>query len=151
VRFAYASWAGYLQDEWKLSPTVTLIAGLRYDYVTQPHTLDGRLWNSLDLDDQRYIIGAKTMPPLCSLAQQAPCIPDGFVSDPFASHVVLAGKSFFAPPRSKTTGRRASAWHGKSPQDRDAWRLWSVLDSITARSQYAQNDLEAMCGLMPRL
>src|SRR5439155_4454773 len=36
VRFAYASWASYLQDEWKLSPTGTLIAGLRYDYVTQP-------------------------------------------------------------------------------------------------------------------
>jgi hypothetical protein len=145
VRFAYASWAGYLQDEWKLSPTVTLIAGLRYDYVTQPHTLDGRLWNSLDLDDQRYIIGAKTMPPLCSLAQQAPCIPDGFVSDPFASHVVLAGKSFFAPPPIKDNWapRVGLAWQ-VTPKTvmRGGYGLY--WDSITARSQYAQNDLEAM-------
>src|SRR5438270_8130963 len=68
VEFGYASWAGYLQDEWKIAPTITLSAGLRYDYVTQPHTLDGRLWNSLDLANQRYIIGAATMPPLCSVA-----------------------------------------------------------------------------------
>src|SRR6267142_540462 len=151
VRFAYASWAGYLQDEWKLSSSVTLTAGLRYDYVTQPHTLDGRLWNSLDLANQRYILGAKTMPPLCSVARQAPCIPDGFVSDPFASHVVVAGKSFFAPPPIKDNwGPRVGLAWQVTPKTvmRGGYVLY--WDSITARSQYAQNDLEAMVWPMPR-
>lgn len=145
VEFGYASWAGYLQDEWKITPTITLTGGLRYDYVTQPHTLDGRLWNSLDLANQQYIIGAQTMPPLCSVAGQAPCIPDAFLTDPFASHVVLAGKQFFAPPPIKDNwGPRVGiAWQftPKTVMRAGYGLYW---DPITARSQYAQNDLEAM-------
>lgn len=145
VQFAYGSWAAYLQDEWKIAPSVTLTAGLRYDYVTQPHTLDGRLWNSLDLANQKYIVGAKTLPDLCSVTKQAPCIPDGFVSDPFASHVVAAGKSFFAPPPIKDNwGPRVGVAWQFTPKMvmRAGYGLY--WDSITARSQYAQNDLEAM-------
>ena len=153
VEFGYASWAAYLQDEWKIAPTLTLTAGLRYDYVTQPHTLDGRLWNSLDLANQQYIIGAATMPPLCTVAGQAPCIPNaavpnapqGFLNDPFASHVVLAGKDFFAPPPIKDNwGPRVGiAWQftPKTVMRAGYGLYW---DPLTARSQYAQNDLEAM-------
>src|SRR5437016_3724225 len=49
VKFKYAAWAAYLQDEWRVKPSVTLTFGLRYDYLTQPQTLDGRLWNALDI------------------------------------------------------------------------------------------------------
>ncbi len=145
VRFEYASWAGYIQDEWKIRPTITLSAGLRYDYVTQPHTLDGRLWNSLDLAHQRYIIGATAMPPLCSVAASAPCIPDAFQTDPHVSNVVLAGKKFFAPPPIKDNwGPRVGLAWQLTPKTvlRGGYGLY--WDSITARSQYAQNDLEAM-------
>src|SRR5256884_9112306 len=77
VRYKYAAWAAYVQDEWKVKPRFTVSVGLRYDYLTQPQTTDGRLWSTMDLTTKQYVIGASTMPPLCSQANQAPCIPDG--------------------------------------------------------------------------
>ncbi|HZM98187.1 MAG TPA: TonB-dependent receptor, partial [Pyrinomonadaceae bacterium] len=98
VQFKYASWAAFIQDEWRVRRNFSLTLGLRYDYLTQPKTTDGRLWNSLDLSNQRWTIGATEMPPLCSVAQGAPCIPDAFRNDPHFNNVVLAGSKFFAPP-----------------------------------------------------
>ncbi|PYS35414.1 MAG: hypothetical protein DMF75_03745 [Acidobacteria bacterium] len=144
VQFKYASWAGYGQDEWKVNRNVVLTLGLRFDYLNQPKTLDGRLWNSFDLLNQRWIIGAKTMPPLCSVAKAAPCIPDAFLSDPHFNNVVLAGKDFFAPPPVKDNwGPRVGlAWSLNSKSVlRAGYGLY--FDALPARSQYAQNDLEA--------
>ncbi len=143
VQFKYAAWAAYFQDEWKVRPNVTLSFGLRYDYLTQPRTIDGRLWNALDLPNRRWIIGAKEMPPLCSVAKQAPCIPDAFLSDPHVSNVILAGKDFFAPPpvRDNFGPRIGVAWtiNPKTVLRAGYGVYW---DAIPARSQYAQNDLE---------
>ena len=77
VRYKYAAWAAYVQDEWKIKPKLTVSLGLRFDALTQPQVTDGRLWSTMDLTNKQYVIGASTMPPLCSQAQQAPCIPDG--------------------------------------------------------------------------
>ena len=143
VQFKYGSWAAYVQDEWKLSPSVTLSLGLRYDYLNQPETLDGRLWNALDLPNRRWIIGAKEMPPLCSVAKQSPCIPDAFLNDAHFSNVVLAGKDFFAPPPVKDNWgpRIGLAWaiNQKTVLRAGYGLYW---DALPARSQYAQNDLE---------
>ena len=143
VQFKYGAWAAYVQDEWKLSPTVTLSLGLRYDYLTQPKTLDGRLWNALDLPNQRWIIGAKEMPPLCSVAKQSPCIPDAFLNDAHFNNVVLAGEEFFAPPPVKDNwGPRVGFAWAINPKTvlRAGYGLY--WDALPARSQYAQNDLE---------
>jgi Carboxypeptidase regulatory-like domain/TonB dependent receptor-like, beta-barrel len=143
VQFKYAAWAAYLQDEWKLTPRLTVSMGLRYDYLTQPQTTDGRLWNALDLLNQRWIIGAKTMPALCSLAKQSPCIPDAFQADPHFSNVVLAGKNFFAPPPVKDNwGPRVGIAWAITPKTvlRSGYGLY--WDAVPTRSQYAQNDLE---------
>ncbi|HKC66446.1 MAG TPA: TonB-dependent receptor [Pyrinomonadaceae bacterium] len=144
VEFKYASWAAYMQDEWKVRPSLTLTLGLRYDYLTQPRTLDGRLWNSFDLLNQRWIIGASALPPLCSVAQQAPCIPDAFLSDAHYRNVVLAGTSAFAPPPIKDNlgPRIGIAWSlNQKTVIRAGYGLY--FDPLPARSQYAQNDLEA--------
>jgi hypothetical protein len=144
VQFKYASWAAYGQDEWKVNRNLVLTLGLRYDYLTQPKTIDGRLWNSFDLLNQRWIIGAETMPPLCSVARAAPCIPDSFQSDPHFNNVVLAGKKFFAPPPVKDNlgPRIGIAWSLNSKNViRAGYGLY--FDPLPARSQYAQNDLEA--------
>ncbi len=144
VQFKYASWAAYGQDEWRVSRNIVLTLGLRYDYLNQPKTIDGRLWNSFDLLNQRWIIGASVMPPKCSVANAAPCIPDAFFSDPHFNNVVLAGKSFFAPaPVKDNWGPRVGiAW---SMNSRSVIRAGYGLyfDPLPARSQYAQNDLEA--------
>jgi len=144
VQFKYASWAAYGQDEWRVSRNVVLTLGLRYDYLNQPETIDGRLWNSFDLLNQRWIIGATEMPPRCSVANAAPCIPDAFLSDPHFGNVVLAGQKFFAPaPVKDNWGPRVGlAWSINSKSVlRAGYGLY--FDPLPARSQYAQNDLEA--------
>ncbi len=144
VQFKYASWAAFGQDEWRVRRNVVLTLGLRYDYLTQPKTIDGRLWNSFDLPNQRWIIGASVMPPLCSVSNAAPCIPDAFRTDPHFNNVVLAGKDFFAPPPVKDNfgPRIGVAWSLNSKTVlRAGYGLY--FDALPARSQYAQNDLEA--------
>ena len=144
VQFKYAAWAAYVQDEWRLGQNLVLTLGLRYDYLNQPKTLDGRLWNALDLENKQWIIGASEMPPRCSVAGRAPCIPDSFFSDPFFGNVVLAGKDNFGPPPIKDNlGPRVGiAWSINSKTVlRAGYGLY--FDAIPARSQYAQNDLEA--------
>jgi hypothetical protein len=144
VEFKYAAWAGYVQDEWRLKPNLTITYGLRYDYVTQPQTMDGRLWNAIDLDKQLYIVGAKTLPGLCSQVNASPCIPDAFLKDPHAANLVAAGKRFFSPaPIKDNWGPRVGVAWQFMPKTvlRAGYGLY--WDPITARSQYAQNNLEA--------
>jgi len=132
-----------VQDEWRFKRGLTLSFGLRYDVLTQPRTLDGRLWNALDIPDRQWIIGASKMPPLCSVAQKSPCIPDAFQADPHFSNVILAGKPFFAPgPVHDNWGPRIGlAWQvaGKTVLRTGYGLYW---DAVPSRSQYAQNDLE---------
>lgn len=143
VKFKYAAWAAYVQDEWRMRPGLTLSLGLRYDALTQPQTLDGRLWNALDIPNQHWIIGAAAMPPLCGVAQKSPCIPDAFQTDPHFNSVVLSGTSFFAPgPVRDNWGPRIGvAWqvNGKTVVRAGYGLYW---DAVPSRSQYAQNDLE---------
>ena len=78
-------------------------------------------------------------------AASAPCIPDAFLADPHAGNVVLAGKKFFAPPPIKDNwGPRVGLAWQMTPKTviRTGYGLY--WDSLTARSQYAQNDLEGM-------
>jgi hypothetical protein len=144
VQFKYASWSAYVQDEWKVSRDLVLTFGLRYDYLNQPTTLDGRLWNALDLDNQKWIIGASEVPPLCSVAQGAPCIPDAFRTDPHFNDVILAGRDNFGPnPIKDNWGPRIGVAWTFNPKTviRAGYGLY--WDTLPARSQYAQNDLEA--------
>jgi Carboxypeptidase regulatory-like domain/TonB dependent receptor len=164
VDFKYAAWAAYVQDEWKIKPRLTLTAGLRFDALTQPETTDGRLWNALDLPNKSYVIGAVNMPPLCSVAGIAPCIPDGaplyapgtssscnnttipcdFRQDAHFNNVIVAGKRFFAfPPVRDNWGPRVGLAWAITPKTVVRVGYGLYWDAVPARSQYAQNDLEA--------
>ncbi len=143
VKFKFAGWGAFLQDEWKVRSNLTVTAGLRYDYVTRVHTLDHRLWNFYDLTGQHYLVGSSQL-PTCSAAGQAPCIPDAFLSDPHASSVVFMGRSDFAPPPIKDNWgpRLGIAWSVR-PKTVVRAGIGVYWDSMTARSQWAQNTLEA--------
>ena len=122
---------------------MVLTLGLRYDYLTQPQTIDGDSWNNFDIQNKRWIIGAATMPPLCSVGKAAPCIPDAFQNDPHFNNVVLAGNLSSRRLRLKITldlGCVAWSLNSKSVI-RAGYGLY--FDPLPARSQYAQNDLEA--------
>src|SRR5262245_51469710 len=83
------------------------------------------------------------MPDVCSVTQKAPCIPDAFKNDAHFSNVVIAGKKFFAPgPVGDNWGPRVGLAWSITPRTilRTGYGLY--WDAITARSQYAQNDLE---------
>ena len=69
--------AFYVQDQWKLSPRLTVNIGFRYEYKIWPVYGEGRdlyTGNANPVTGQ-YILTA--LPPNCSASVGAPCIPNG--------------------------------------------------------------------------
>lgn len=134
----------YVQDQWRLTPKVTINWGLRYDLATQPQVVGARLSNGLDLFKKDWILGASQYPVACSSSSPVnPCIPGGIDSVPFHDHIVLANKrNFMNAPNYNNWGPRLGL----------AWQVTPVTvvragygiywDNLSARTQSAQNDLE---------
>ena len=151
--FRMTTWAGYVQDEWRIKPTLTVTVGIRYDYVTQPSVLNNRPFNVLDLFGQKWDVAESSVAACSATTFTNPCIPGGFPNANFtvtaggvtyntANNVVFTGKSLAAPAINDNIGPRLGV----------AWQFMrnTVLrvgggifyDTLTARSQYAQNTLE---------
>ncbi len=159
VNFSLASWALYGSDRWKILPKLTINVGLRWDFLTQPTMQNGRLSNGLDLFNQRWLIGAASLPPPCSQVGNANgCIPDAFFvqcptpnptnirCNPQFAHngnVIAEGaRNFMSPPVHNNFGPRLGfAWQplNKTVVRGGVGLFW---DTLSARSQYAQNDIE---------
>ncbi|MDQ2899591.1 MAG: TonB-dependent receptor [Acidobacteriota bacterium] len=142
VYFSYQTWSGYLQDEWKVKPNLTVNFGLRYDYLTKIHPLNNRLSNALDLFHQKWLIGASSV-PACGTPFVDPCIPGGISSVPFNSDIVFTGKRSVSPPAvGDNLGPRIGvAWSFANKMVlRAGYGLF--YDTVSARSQYAQNTIE---------
>jgi len=95
----YASWGLYAQDEWKLMPKLTLNLGLRFDHYSVPHLTSG-MNNGFDYATGDWLIGGGTLPPPCSQAGKAPCIPgDGTLASlPDGAHIRVGEKADFNYP-----------------------------------------------------
>ncbi len=50
-RARFNSWAGYIQDDYKLTQRITLNLGLRYEYETAPYDPEDRISRYLDLNN----------------------------------------------------------------------------------------------------
>lgn len=104
----------YAQDEWKLSPRLTLNYGLRYDTYNVAHLNPG-MNNGFDWATGNWEIGGGKLPPPCSTAGKAPCIPGtGNLADiPNGNHIVVSKYPYLYHP----------AHDGFQPRLGVAWRL----------------------------
>ena len=142
VYFRYNTWAFYFQDEWRVRPNLTVTLAMRYDFLGQIVPLNGRLSNSLDLFNQKWLIGASSV-GACGTPFVDPCIPGGLSAVPFNDHISLTGLQSVGPPAvADNFGPRAGlAWQFmKGTVLRAGYGLF--YDTVAARSQYAQNTIE---------
>lgn len=144
VHFKLATWSLYGEDEWKALPTLTVNLGLRWDFLTQPQVIGPRLFNSLDLFNQNWLIGASSI-PACNQAPQNPCFPGaGLATVPFSNHILLTGKkSFNDPAINDNYGPRFGLAWQLHPNTVIRGGIGMFWDALPARSQYVQNDIEA--------
>ncbi|MGH9582335.1 MAG: TonB-dependent receptor domain-containing protein [Bryobacteraceae bacterium] len=142
VFFRFNVWAGYLEDQWKIRPNLTLTYGLRYSYLPKIVPLNSRLSNGLNLFSQQYLIGASSV-PACGATFTDPCIPGGISSVPFNSHIVFTGEQSVGPPAvsDNWAPRAGLAWQF-DPKTVLRLGYGIFYDTVSARSQYAQNDIE---------
>ena len=142
VFFRFNVWAGYVQDEWKIKPNFTINWGLRDDYLTKITPLNNRLSNGLDLFNQKWLIGASSV-GACGTPFVDPCVPGGLSSVPFNDHIILTGEQSVAPPavRDNIAPRVGIAWgFMRNTVLRAGYGVF--YDTVSARSQYAQNTVE---------
>ena len=139
VHFRVPTYSGYVQDEWRTGPRLTLNYGVRFDYSRPATILNDGLMGGIDIDRQAWLIGAQSMPGDCNQRGRAPCIPDGV---PHRDRIVLADRANFLPnPVKDNWGPRIGA----------AYRLDDVTvlrggyglywDALTSNSQYTQHNV----------
>jgi hypothetical protein len=142
VYFKFSVWSGYLQDEWKVKPNLTVNLGMRYEYLTQITPLNNRLSNSLDLYAQKWLISGSSV-PACGTPFVDPCIPGGLSSVPYSDHIVMAGGSSTGPPAiGDNVGPRVGVAWGFAHNTVLRAGYGIYYDTVSARSQYAQNTIE---------
>ena len=126
----------YVQDQWKVTPKLTVNLGLRYDLTLIPPygTKDAgnEYVGSMDMLAGVYIV--QKLPPACSATQSAPCIPGGTLP----AHVVVS-------PNGKIYKNTTTNW---GPRAGIAYRLFDktairagfgiFYDNWAAQSQTAQ-------------
>lgn len=140
--FSMSLWSAYLQDSWKVSPKLTVNYGLRYDYIPAIHMLDDRLANGLDIFHQKYIIQRQV--DACTTTFVNPCIPGGIASVPHNSNIVFAnGAEQVGPPIKDNIGPRLGFAYQLFPNTVVNGGVGILYDTITARSQWVQNNIEA--------
>jgi hypothetical protein len=98
----YNTWGFYGQDQWKVTPKLTLNYSLRWEFVDPPNYIKVTAGN-FDYSTGNYWIGGTALPGPCATVGTAPCIPgDGNLADlPGGSHIILAPRPNIKPTRRK--------------------------------------------------
>ena len=89
--------SAYVQDSWKVTPRLTINAGLRWDGESSPHLLNGTVASMMDPNTGNWIISGGKLPPPCNATGGvfAPCIPAGNAVD--MAHVTVAANPNLGP------------------------------------------------------
>jgi Carboxypeptidase regulatory-like domain/TonB dependent receptor len=106
------TWSFYGQDEWKVTPKLTLNFGLRYEFEN-PTKYFQPAPSTFDLRTGDFLIGGGVLPPPCITTGVAPCIPgDGtLASIPGGEHIRLADRpNIRVPDRNNFGPRLGLAW-----------------------------------------
>jgi hypothetical protein len=109
---SYNTWGFYGQDEWKVTPNLTLNYSLRWEFV-DPADYHKVTAGDFNYSTGDYWIGGTALPGPCTTVGVAPCIPgDGVLADlPGGSHIKLAPQSNIkAPYRRNLEPRVGIAW-----------------------------------------
>lgn|GEM_PF-228756 len=151
--------AGFVQDEWRIRRGLTVSFGVRYDYVPQAAVVgpDGRPFNAIDLFTQQWIIGEPASAVnACATPFVNPCVPGGLTSSNsnFTVTVPNSGQTYntfnnisfadhpaAARPISDNVGPRVGVAWEFLPNTVLRAGYGIFYDTITARSQWAQNTL----------
>ena len=139
INFRISTFSGYAQDEWKVSPRLTLNYGIRLDHALPVHMLTSNgFLSTFDLQKQQWLIGLTSMPPACSQAGQAPCIPDNV---PYSNQIALTKPNFFPTNEWDNWGPRFGAAYRVNDKTvvRAGYGLY--FDALNSISQYTQNNL----------
>jgi len=80
----YGDYSFYVQDDWKVSPRLTLNVGLRYELNTLPSEVSD-LWGGFDYDSQKIALAGD------HIVQSA--IPDPFVYNSYKDFLITADKT----------------------------------------------------------
>ena len=134
-------WAGYVTDSWKARPNLTLNFGIRYEYLPGINMLDNRLANGFDIPNANYIIAASSV-PACTSTFANPCIPGGISAVPFNNHITFSPGQKVGPPIGDNIGPRLGFAYQPNPKTVVNGGIGMFYDTITARSQWVQNNIE---------
>ncbi len=139
INFRVPTYSGYVQDEWRASPRLTVNYGVRFDYSQPATILNDGLMGGIDIDRQVWLVGAEAMPDDCSRTGRAPCIPDDV---PHQDRIVLANPRQFLPnPVKDNWGPRIGAAYRVDDDTvlRGGYGLY--WDALTSNSQYTQHNV----------
>jgi hypothetical protein len=89
---SFSEWGIFFQDQWKVSPKLTINVGLRYDKLDPISNLSGTIFGGFNVNTGSYDISGTHLPPACDTSKAAPCIPgDGNLANiPEGDHIGLA-------------------------------------------------------------
>jgi len=89
---SFSEWGGFLQDQWKVSPKLTVNIGMRYDKLQPISDLAGTIFGGFDVNTGMYDISGKQLPGACDTTGAAPCIPGNgnLGAIPEGNHIGLA-------------------------------------------------------------
>ena len=139
--FSMTLWDGYIADSWKAKPNLTLNFGIRYEYLPGINMLNNRLANGFDIPNANYIIAASSV-PACTSTFVNPCIPGGISAVPFNNHITFSPGQKVGPAISDNVGPRFGFAYQPHPNTVVNGGIGMFFDTITARSQWVQNNIE---------